>query len=329
MAREIRADDTHFTVDGEYPPTREERERVMERVLKTLEPVPDVFDPTTAEWEVRPLIPGLMNHGTAPAFVGPKGWGKTELVCGFVPTLIIPGHRLLKHFDPAQMTDEERARDVWMLNSETHPGVIHKYLLMNGLTFGYRDGMPCYFHDPTDYGAPDPDRGVLIVEHLVITSATEFDLTDEAQYDVWAMRMSRSASQRMPPLMLVSDGVTAMLGNNTARYGQWTSNFKDWLRECGIPNGLGVLHSPMGVNTNTPMHGIESMGQWDGMWIGSSPAFPIRPSDKRFFESFPRIGDPRVDQAEIVIDDDGLLRLELDSKPNQGRTREQRSGGSG
>jgi hypothetical protein len=301
----VQREDTVFKVDGEYVTAKKERERVRDRVLKTLDPVSTVFDPSGFDQVIRPLIPTLMNHNTAPAFVGPKGWGKTEFVCPLCATLIIPGHRFLKHLEPVQMTDDERARDIWLLNSETHPGVIHKYLLMNGLVFGYREGVPCYFHDYAETGGPEPDRGVLIVEHLVMTSATEFDLTDESQYDVWVTRVIESA--RTPPLMVIADGVTAMLGNNTTRYGAWASKFSDWRHECDIPNGLGVLHSPMGVHVNTPMNGIESMGQWDGIWIGSSTAFPIRPSDPRYFETFPRIGDPRVDLCEVVIDDDGLL----------------------
>ena len=323
----IRSEHTEFKVDGEniryLNLSRKEREALVERVIASLDPVPGVFDPSGPEQQIRPLIPGLMNHGTGPAFIGPKGWGKTEFVCGFAPTLIIHGHRLLKLFEPAQMTVQERARDIWLLNSETKPGVIHKYLLMNGLSFGYRDGVPCYFHDPRDQEYLDPDLGVLIVEHLVETSATEFDLTDEAVYDAWTTRVIESARDRMPPLMVIADGVTAMVGNNTSRYGAWASNFSDWRHQCDIPNGLGVLHSPMGVNTNTPMNGIESMGQWDGMWIGSSPAFPIRPEDRRYFETFPRIGDPRVDLCEVVIDDDGLLL----AKPGAQRPRMSSEGG--
>src|SRR5215212_10171134 len=70
------------------------------------------------------------------------------------------------------------------------------------------------------------------------------------------------------------------------------------------------------------MHGIESMGQWDGMWLGSSPAFPIGPDDRRYFETYPRLGDPRVRPREVVIDDNGLLQLLIDSKPSASNTAE-------
>ena len=226
-----------------------------------------------------------MNHATVPAFIAPKGWGKTLFACSHSYALMIPDARVLGYFDPVMVTEEERGRDVWLLNSETHPGVLHAELLRNGLEFRHRDGVPCY---------SGGEGGVLIVEHLVTTSATEFDLADEAKFDYWVTRLTEFVYHHVPPLMLIADGVTAMLGNQTARYGAFASRFRELLRECGIPNGLGVLHSPIGVATNTPMHGVESMAEWDGLWLGSSPAFPIRPSDRRYFETLPRLGDPRV-----------------------------------
>lgn len=299
--------------DGEVL-TGKKRQRIVDRLLGKYDNLPEVFDPSLPEWAVRPYIPGLMNFGTVPALVGPKGWGKTKFLCSLGVALVIPGHRLLGYFDPVELAEEERSRDVWLLNAETHPGVLHEELLATGLAFGYRDGVPCYFYDPEGTGEPLPRHGVLIVEQLTMTSATKFDLTDEAGYEAWAIRLTEFIN-RVPPLMVIADGVTAMLGNSTTRYGVWTSKFKDLLRECGIPNGLGVLHSPMGVNTNTPMNGIESMGQWDGMWIASSPQFPIRPTDKRYFETLPRLGDSRVPTREVVIDEEGLLQLLIDSKP--------------
>jgi hypothetical protein len=287
----------------------QQRQKVLERVLATLDPMPKVFDPTTPEWALRVYIQGLWNHGTVPGFVGPKWWGKTKLLCALVAALVIPGKRFLGYFEPVEMTEEEWARDVWLLNAETHIGALHAELLLNGLTFGYRDGVPCYFWDSQGFAEPDPDQGVLIVEQLVKTSATSFDLTDEGRYDFWVTRLTKFVYHHIPPLTVVADGVTAMLGNDTSRYGIWSSRFKDLLRECEIPNGLGSLHSPMGVNTNTPMYGVESMGQWDGMWIGSSPVFPIGPDDRRDFRTYPRLGDPAVPLHRIVADDDGLLRM--------------------
>jgi hypothetical protein len=285
------------------------RRRIVDRLLGST-PMPAPIDPTAAEWAVRPYIPELMNYGTVPGFVGPKGWGKTRWLDGLVPALVIPGYRAFGRFGPVEVSEEGRARDVWLLNAETHLGVVHADLLRAGLTFGYRDGVPCYFYDPEGRGRPLDGHGVLIVEHLVATSAIGFDLTDESKFDYWATRLTEYVAHRVPPLTVVADGVTAMLGNNTSKYGAFTSRFKALLKEAGIPNGLGTLHSPMGVHTNTPMQGVESMGEWDGLWIASSPAFPVRAGDRRFLETSPRHGDPVLPQHEVVVGaDDQLLMV--------------------
>lgn len=287
-------------------------ERTVRRLLGQYEDLPPVFDPTSPGWAFRDYLPGLWSHGTSPAFVGPKGWGKTKLLCDLCAALIIPGRRFLQHFDPVQVTDEERGRDVWLLNSETHHDVIHRELLRCGLVFGYRDARtPCY--GPSLEHIAD-GGGVLIVEQLVMTSATAFDLTDEAKFDNWVVRLTEYTNHHIPPLTVIADGVTAMLGNDTGRYGKWTFNFKDLLKECAIPNGLGCLHSPMGVRTNTPMNGIESMAQWDGMWMGSSPDWPVRSGSERWLERLPRLGDDGWPARRIVMDEDGLLRFLPDSE---------------
>lgn len=274
------------------------RERIVKRLSGDFDDMPKMFDPTAAEWDVRPYVPGLMNFGTVPAFVAPKGWGKTTFLTEFVTALIVPGHRLLDHFEPVKLRPEDRARDVWLINTEVHPRVIHDFLLNAGLVEDRSGGNFCY-------RAPGagPEVGVLFVEHLVVTTPTAFDLTDEVKYDYWVTRLTEFIQHRRPPLTVIADGITAILGAQTTRYGAFTSKFIDLLRECSIPNGLGVLHSPMGINTNTPMNGVESMGQWDGLWIGSANAFPLRRSDRRYFETLPRMGDPEVSIGEIVVSD--------------------------
>lgn len=270
-----------------------------------------IFDPTE-EPATRPLIPGLWNHGRIPALSGPKGVGKTTFVCQLGATLILRGRRFLDRFEPAELTEEERQRDVWLINSETHPGAVHEELLRAGLAFDSRDGVPCY-HDPAE---PDwEDFGVLVVAHLPRENggARAFDLTDDAKRRSWENDLIGMTERRLPPHTVIADGVTAMLGSNTAGYGAWTSGFRRLLQEAGIPNGLGVLHSPMSAvgpgRAPTPMNGIESMGEWDGVWYFAAGAFPVHPWTSREFYTAPRMGDSVVLSHKVSMDDEGLLRL--------------------
>ena len=65
----------------------------------------------------------------------------------------------------------------------------------------------------------------------------------------------------------------------------------------------------MDARTNTPMGGIESMAEWDGQWYASSPRFPIRPADARYFETLPRLGDPALPRMQVVLGEDKALAL--------------------
>lgn len=286
--------------DGK-PLDLQEYQRVKRRLLAEPGPQRSVIDPSAPEYAPRLYVPGLMSHGTSPGFVAPKGWGKTKFLCDLCAAVVVPGYRFLKHFDPVQVTDEERERDVWMVNPETPVWAVHQELLRVGLVFGYRDGVPCYLSPDHEDG-----QGVLIVEHSVETGAWEFDLTVEEQYEWWVNRVTSSG---VPPLTLISDSITAILRNQTQRTGEFTGRFKEFLKDADIPNGLGVLHSPMGVNVDTPMQGLESMGQWDGVWYGKANAFPIQSHHRREFYTEPRLNDPAVKLSRIVMDDDGTLRL--------------------
>ncbi|WP_156149116.1 hypothetical protein [Microbacterium oxydans] len=292
-------DATGVTITGKA------RQRVVDRLMIDTGNMPPIFDPTAEGAVTRAYIPGLWNHGTVPAFIGPKGWGKTKLLFGeLAPSLLIPDRRFLGAFEATQMTDAERARDVWMINSETRPTAVHEELIAGGLSFSTRAGVPCYV------GPFGLDAGVLIVEHLPASGgATLFDLTDPAKAGWWEERLIRFTGTHEPPLVVVADGVSAMLGNDTNRYGAFTSAFRRLLQEAGIPNGLGVLHSPMDPRVNTPMNGLESMGEWDGMWIARADRFPIFPTTPRHFLTLPRLGDPIVSDARVSLGDDGRLTL--------------------
>lgn len=285
------------------------RQRVVDRLLGVYDSLPTIIDPTAEEHQTRAYIPGLWFFDTMPALVGPKGWGKTKLVCQFCAALIIPGRRFLGYFEPMELTHEERRRDVWLIVPETRVGAIHDALLLAGLVFTYRDGIPCYASKELGLAG-----GVLIVQHLQ-GRASEFDLTDEAKRVWWADYLVEYTNRPEPPIALVVDGITAILRNDTGRYGSFTSALGSLRVDAGIPNVLGVLHSPMGVRIDTPMNGIESMGEWDGMWLASAGAFPVRPSTSRTFYALPREGDPDVPERRIVMGDDGMLQLvDLDAR---------------
>ncbi|MDM7888739.1 AAA family ATPase [Curtobacterium sp. RHCJP20] len=293
--------------DELVPKNREDEWR--ERVTGSKKALP-IFDPTQ-EPPTRPYIAGLLNHGRIPALSGPKGVGKTTFVCQLCAALIIRSREFLGVFEPAEVTAEERGRDVWLINSETHPSAVHEELLRAGLAFGYRDGVPCY-HDPAV--VEWEQQGVLIVEHLPRNGgAVSFDLTDKAKRRLWEERLISFAARRQPPLTVIADGVTAMLGSNTSGYGVWTSGFRRLLQEAGIPNGLGVLHSPMSAvgagRAPTPMNGVESMGEWDGIWYFGASSFPVFASTGREFYTAPRMGDPVVLNHRMTMGDDGMMRL--------------------
>jgi hypothetical protein len=269
-----------------------------------------VYDPTAPGEETRPLIPRLMNHNRISALVAPKAWGKTKLLLQFHAALIIPERRFLNHFAPAVMTDEERSRDQWFVNAETPGDAVHSELLKAGLVFDYRDGTPVYHADVEDWEL----SGALVVENLY-GRATEFDLTAPGRWDYWRDRFVDFGNRHLPPLFVTADGVTAMLGNETSRTGKFASAYRSLLVDADIRTGLASLHSPMGVNVDTPMQGLESWAEWDGSWIGHADAFPVLPSTRRTFYTLPRIGDPEVPPRKIQLGPDGMLvYVDVDSK---------------
>jgi hypothetical protein len=202
---------------------------------------------------------------------------------------------------------------VWLINSETSPGAVHEELLRAGLAFGYRgsQGTPCYY-DPAV--ADWEQHGVLIVEHLPRAGgARQFDLTDDAKRRYWEERFVQHSERKRPPLAVIADGVTAMLGSDTSGYGRWTSGFRQLMQEAGIPNGLGVLHSPMSAvgagRAPTPMNGVESWGEYDGGWFLWAASFPVFSWTARKFFTAPRMGDETVLEHAMTMDDDGMIRL--------------------
>lgn len=277
---------------GERKLTEDEAQMVRLR-LQGLGQTHRPFDPTE-RGPSRELIPGLWMHGTCPGLSAPKGFGKTTaLMIPLAAALVIEGRRFLGFFEPAHLTPMERARDVVLGNAEHPEDDVHELLLELGLEFGYRsNGCPVYF-DPTSKGPEDPTRGCLIVEHLNEEGgAISFDLTDPVKLAVQAMQLQSYRKDtdlpQTPPLALLVDGLTAILAQNTSGYGALSSALKRLMRMVDIPNGMASMHSPMSLGTLTPMQGVESSAEWDGLIVAQAGAVLIGPETSRSLHTFPR-----------------------------------------
>jgi hypothetical protein len=279
------------------------------RIMGSYRDTPEIFDPSVTG-PVRPYVPGLWNHGTIPMLGGPPKAGKSTLVSELSAALIIPGRRFLGRFDPVEVAENEKNRDVWYLNGENPPDDIHKCLLETGLQFvTYEEGGP-YYH------VPESDR-LLIVEHLdQIGGPDVFDLTQPNSREFWEYRLLRPSNGERPPLTVIADGVTAMLGSNTMGYGAWYFGFKKLLRALDIPNGLAVGHT--GLNTGHLMQGVESMAGPDGLWTYDAREPDKNPSAPRYFWASARGRAPVVERSRIVMGPGGRLIMVDSPAPAKG-----------
>lgn len=299
---------TYVMPDGELMPEANVR-RVRATLLGTYDSRPRMLDPREDE-PGRELISGLWRWGTVPMLGGPPKVGKSTLIAELIAALIIPGRRFLGYFDPVQLTPEERARAIWLLNAENPPGELHEALLAAGLQFDI-DAAPYYYAE---------GGGVLYVEHLEDHGgASVFDLTVPENRDWWEYRFMQcpctGIDDSQPPLVVIADGVTAMLGSDTTRYGAWFGPFRDLLRALDVPNGLAVGHN--GLAGKHLMNGVESMAGPDGLWTYTSPNAD-EPSAPRYFWTVPRLRAAAVPKGRVRIGEDGLLSYKPKESPSTG-----------
>ena len=235
------------------------------------------------------VIPGAWRWGTAPMLTGPYKAGKSTLAVDLAAALAIPGRRFLDHFDPSELPMDAH---IWYINAENPVA----------------DFMSALFDTGAYDGEWEVERRPLHVEHLeAMGGASLFDLTDPVKFDTWARHLSEclncdeTGDFRVPTVLIV-DGLTAILGGATERYGQWYAKFRELLRYVDIPNALVIGHSTM--KGDHPMGGTEGGAGPDGLWLYTAN----EGRNRWMFSTMPRLGSPRVDPLRIEMGADSRLR---------------------
>jgi hypothetical protein len=250
----------------------------------------------------RELIPGLWRWGTIAMLGGQYKAGKSTLVADLCAALVIPGRLFLDQFGPVQWGERE-GDAIWLINAENPRDDLHEALLATGLEYHDDGDVPCYSAEGSDI--------ILIVVHLDDESGPEsFDLREPANTDLWNYHMSLCPCgpgfEPPPPLAVIADGVTAMIGSaENEGYGQWFAGFKLLLRMLGTSNGLAVGHTE-GSGKHLK-RGTASAAGPDALWTYWS-ADPDNADAARWFKVQPRLGGPKVDVGRVVINAEGRLR---------------------
>jgi hypothetical protein len=255
------------------------------------------FQPDEPRW----VIPGLWRWGTIPMLSGQPKAGKSTLAVELTAALTTPGARFLDHFEPSEMSLDA---EVWYINAET-PIADFQELIYDAGAYGEFLG--------------DDDRRVLRVEHLeVMGGPSIFDLTVPANYDLWASHFidcieCYDTGEFAAPSVVIVDGLTAILGGTTDRYGQWYAKFRQLLRSVDVPNGLVIGHSTM-TGTHS-MGGTEALAGPDGLWT-----FTSNSKGRRLFSVLPRMGGIPIPPTAIALGDDGRSRVAGSASPAVGTT---------
>lgn len=300
--RSVLSHGTFWRTAAQLSPAQTKYERA--KILGTYQALPSAFA-RRASADVRPYIPGLWHHKSVPMLGGPPKVGKSLLICDLVAALVITGRRFLDHFEPVNVTAEERARAIVLINAENPEADLHEALLATGLEYDSEgDPHPFYFDPDGD------DAGcVLFVVHLeVLGGADTFDLTQQDVYDRWEFELLRLTHVEGPPLTLIVDGVTAILNSDTSRYGRWYSEFRRLLKSVDIPNGLPTGHT--GMKNGHLMNGVESMAGQDGLWTYDAVEPYVNPRAARQFRTVARLHAPALEPTPVIAGQDGRLRLD-------------------
>ena len=247
----------------------------------------------------RSLIRGLWQWGTIPTLGGPPKVGKTTLLVNLAATLVVPGFRFLDHFDPVELTEDERASGVWLINAETPPVALE---------------------DELKALIPEKYRSTLHVWHLETEGgAGTFDLTEPDLYDEWLLRLTNcedcDGSDDWGPMAVLADGMTAFLaasGKSTAAYGLWYAQFRRLMREVGTPNAIASGHNVM--RGGHLMGGVEASAPGDGLW-----SYDLGKGGTRKFSVRPRLGGSAVPKMDVTMREG---RLVAKVKPNQSKAAE-------
>lgn len=274
--------------------------RVRARLLGKYEHLPssDGFRNRTSEPR-RFLIPGLWPWGHVPMLGGPPKAGKTTLVADLAASLLVPGRKFLGHFEASDLTQDANHGSsglwVYLINAETPAQDFEDAVADAGVI---DDTWLSIDHLTEDFGGP-----------------TSFDLTRPEVYDLWLHRLvwcdDCNGSDFAPPSVLIVDGLTAILGSDTTRYGAWYAAFRRLTREAEIANALVTAHN--GLRGGHLMQGVESMAQADGLWNFSTDN-PDAPSPNRYFSVTPRIGGVAVPKSRVTFEE-GRLKMQTKSTP--------------
>lgn len=237
------------------------------------------------------VIPDLWPWGHIPLLTGQPKVGKTTMLADLTASLVIPGRRFLDHFQPAELTQDDRNRGIWLINAETPPAALHAEL-----RGAFRD-------------LPEALRGDVLdqlqVMHLQQQGgAATFDLTDPRLFDEWAHHLTScwdcDRSDDWTPSVVIVDGLTAILaaaGKGVEHYGLWYAQFRLLMTELRVPNALVVGHSTL--TGNHSMGGTEALAGPDGLWTYASDNVD-NPRAARRFSVTPRLGGAVVPPLRVV-----------------------------
>jgi hypothetical protein len=236
------------------------------------------------------LIRDLWLDGTIPVLAGQYKVGKSTLVVTeLVPSLLVPGHRFLNHFEPidAKHSNEILWRGVWLINVEVRIADMEKAVW------------------PVDQAE---QRDLLTVDHLRSLGGPEIlDITDPTNYELWWHRLSTcltcDGSDFTTPYVVIVDGLTTILesaGKGLEDSSAWLAAFMRLMRSLDIPNALVVAHATM--KGDHGMGGTEFLALAEGLWKYTAND-PDDPLSKRWFSVVPRFGGEAIPKSQVTLDD--------------------------
>lgn len=301
--RELIREGTFVQRDG-TPLTGRAAQRLRDRLLGTYAHLPEreTFGSRREAGPRRMLIGDLWPWGHIPVLGGNPKAGKTTLVADLVRALTVPGYRFLGRFEPAELSESERVRGVVLINAETPAEDMEAAIGLD----------------------EEPDLTVYHLEDL--GGAASFDVTAPDAYDQWAHELADcyqcDGTDDRTPFVVVVDGVTAILGNDTRRYGEWYAAFRALMRECDVPNALAVAHHTL--SGDHLMGGVEAQAGADGLWTYSS-ADCDDPGASRWFSVRPRLGGVAIPATRVALSEEG--RPVMDAGEQSEAERELMAGG--
>ncbi|MCK8468088.1 AAA family ATPase [Microbacterium sp. KSW4-16] len=317
--RRVIAEGTFVLPDGDTL-SASSTKRVRARLLGTYAGAraPGYVDGEPGRW----LIPDVWRWGHIPMLSGQPRAGKSTLVVDLIASLLIPERRFLDHYPPAPITEGERERGVWLINAENPEPELTAVVESAGLEY-WTDNDGFEYDDGSAPGGrfyPKGDsKAWLLVDHLeALGGAWAFDLRDPEIYDRWLSRIADltcavcDGRDEAPPLAIIVDGVTAILGSDTTAYGQWYAKFRELMKELGVENALVVVHSPM--NGGEAMNGVESIAGADGTWKYQMDNVH-NPKSARTFSGSRRLIRGGIEGGRVILGDDGRPRIEGRTRP--------------